>query len=80
MQKPRLLDQVRSVIRTRHYSRRTESAYTSWIRQYLLFHDKRHPMEMGADEVGKLLSYLASERDVLKINMGRLGFRLRAAD
>jgi len=35
MQKPRLLDQVRSVIRTRHYSRRTESAYTSWIRQYI---------------------------------------------
>lgn len=64
MQKPRLLDQVRSVIRVRHYSRRTESAYVSWIRQFIIFHDKRHPMEMGADEVGKYLSYLATERNV----------------
>jgi integron integrase len=64
MQKPRLLDQVRSVIRARHYSRRTESAYLSWIRQYILYHEKRHPMEMGADEVGRFLSYLATERDV----------------
>lgn len=43
-----------------------------------VFHDKRHPMEMGTDEVGKLFSCLAIERDVLKINMGRPGFRLRA--
>ncbi len=64
MKKPRLLDQVRSVIRARHYSRRTESAYLSWIRQYILYHEKRHPMEMGADEVGRFLSYLATERDV----------------
>jgi integrase len=64
MQKPRLLDQVRSVIRARHYSRRTESAYLSWIRQYILYHEKRHPLEMGADEVGRFLSYLATERDV----------------
>ena len=64
MQKPRLLDQVRSVLRARHYSRRTESAYLSWIRQYILYHEKRHPLEMGADEVGRFLSYLATERDV----------------
>ncbi len=64
MQKPRLLDQVRSVIRARHYSRRTESAYVTWIRQFILYHDKRHPVEMGADEVGRFLSYLATERDV----------------
>ncbi len=64
MQKPRLLDQVRSVIRVRHYSRRTESAYLSWIRQYILYHEKRHPLEMGADEVGRFLSYLATERNV----------------
>ena len=64
MQKPRLLDQVRSVIRTRHYSRRTESAYLSWIKRYILYHDKRHPVEMGADEVGRFLSYLAAERNV----------------
>lgn len=46
MEKPRLLDRVRSVIRVRHYSRRTEEAYTYWIRQYILFHDKRHPLKI----------------------------------
>jgi len=64
MEKPRLLDQVRSVIRVRHYSRRTEEAYTYWIRQFILFHDKRHPMEMGAVEVGAYLTWLAEQRNV----------------
>ncbi len=64
MEKPRLLDQVRSVIRVRHYSRRTEEAYTYWIRQFILFHDKRHPMEMGAVEVGAYLTWLAEARNV----------------
>lgn len=45
--KPRLLDRVREAIRTRHYSRRTEKAYVAWIRRYILFHGKRHPLEMG---------------------------------
>ncbi len=48
MEKPCLLDQARSVIRIRHYSRRTEDAYTYWIRQFILFHNKRHPIDMGA--------------------------------
>jgi integron integrase len=64
MEKPRLLDQVRSVIRVRHYSRRTEEAYTYWIRQFILFHDKRHPIEMGAVEVGAYLTWLAETRNV----------------
>jgi len=64
MEKPRLLDQVRSVIRVRHYSRRTEEAYTYWIRQFILFHDKRHPIEMGAAEVEAYLSWLAEKRNV----------------
>lgn len=64
MEKPRLLDQVRSVIRTRHYSRRTEEAYTYWIRQFILFHDKRHPLEMGKGEVEVFLSWLAEKRNV----------------
>jgi hypothetical protein len=42
--KPRLLDRVREAIRTRHYSRRTEKAYVAWIRRYILFHGKRHPL------------------------------------
>lgn len=64
MEKPRLLDQVRSVIRVRHYSRRTEEAYTYWIRQFILFHGKRHPLEMGAAEVETFLTWLAEKRNV----------------
>lgn len=45
--KPRLLDRVRVAIRARHYSRRTEKAYVAWIRRYIVFHDKRHPADMG---------------------------------
>ena len=41
---PRLLDQVRELIRIRRYSVRTEQAYVQWIRRYILFHDKRHPL------------------------------------
>ena len=59
MEKPRLLDQVRSVIRVRHYSRRTEEVYIHWIRRFILFHEKRHPLEMGKSEVEAYLSWLA---------------------
>lgn len=52
---PRLLDQVRSAIRTRHYSRRTEQTYLTWIKRFILFHGKRHPRDMGATEVGAFL-------------------------
>jgi hypothetical protein len=58
-QKPRLLDHVRQAVRARHYSRRTEKTYVDWIRRYILFHDKRHPIEMGADEVTAFLTSLA---------------------
>ena len=54
---PRLLDQVRLHIRTHHYSIRTEEAYIAWIRDFILFHDKRHPNQMGAPEVSSYLSY-----------------------
>ena len=43
----KLLDQVRAAIRMRHYSRRTEEAYVSWIRRFIVFHGKRHPRELG---------------------------------
>jgi integrase len=58
--KPRLLDRVRFAVRARHYSRRTEKAYVHWIRKFILFHDKRHPNEMGEDEVTRFLSNLAT--------------------
>ncbi|TLM64577.1 MAG: integron integrase [Deltaproteobacteria bacterium] len=64
MEKPRLLDRVRSVIRVRHYSRRTEDAYVYWIRQFILFHNKRHPLEMGKAEVESFLSWQAEARNV----------------
>ena len=43
----KLLDQVRHVIRKKHYSIRTEQAYTNWIRKFILFNGKRHPNDMG---------------------------------
>ena len=56
---PRLLDRVRLVIRARHYSPRTETAYVGWIRRFILFHGKRHPSTMGEREVVAFLSHLA---------------------
>lgn len=61
---PRLLDRVRAAIRTRHLSRRTETAYVAWIRRYVLFHGKRHPRDMGPSEVTQFLTWLATERGV----------------
>ena len=61
---PRFLDRVRAAVRTRHYSRRTEEAYLGWTKRFILFHRKRHPAAMGADEVNAFLSHLAVERNV----------------
>ena len=63
--KPWLLDRVRDAIRTRHYSRRTEEAYVSWIRRYILFHGRRHPDEMGAAEITRFLTSLAVQGKVV---------------
>src|ERR1700719_4257727 len=59
--KPKLLDQVRQLLRARRYSLRTEEAYLGWIRRYILFHGKRHPAEMSEEEVSAFLSHLAVE-------------------
>ena len=61
---PKLLDVARQAARTRHLSRRTEASYVSWIRRYIFFHGKRHPSTMGAPDVAKFLSWLATERHV----------------
>jgi hypothetical protein len=55
----RLMDQVRDAIRVRHYSRRTEEASVTWIRRYIVFHDKTHPSQMGAQEISAFLTSLA---------------------
>jgi integron integrase len=53
------MDRLRLAIRRKHYSRSTEKAYSAWVRRYILFHGKRHPAEMGADEIVSFLSHLA---------------------
>ncbi|PYS51103.1 MAG: integron integrase [Acidobacteria bacterium] len=60
----KLLDHARDLMRTRHLSIRTEEAYLSWIKQYILFHNKQHPAKLAANDVRSFLSYLAVERHV----------------
>ena len=62
--KPKLLDQVRQVIRTLHYSDRTEKAYVHWIKWFIFFHDRRHPADMAEAEIGRFLSSLATDGHV----------------
>lgn len=60
----KLLTQVRTEIRLRHYSRRTEKQYLWWIRRFIDFHQRRHPAELGQAEVAAFLAHLAVERRV----------------
>ncbi len=62
--KPKLLDQVRLALRARHYSRRTEQTYCLWIKRFILFHNKRHPAEMGEPEINAFLTHLAVKEHV----------------
>jgi hypothetical protein len=66
MQNPpkKLLDQVRDVIRLKHYSYRIEETYVQWIVRYILFHNKRHPKDMGVAEIEEFLTHLAVEGNV----------------
>lgn len=61
---PKLLDRLRFELRTEHYARSTEQAYVDWAHRYILFHNKRHPAEMGAEEIKRFLTHLAVERHV----------------
>jgi len=61
---PKLLDILRDEIRARHYSRRTEKTYKNWVKQYIIFHDMRHPSEMGEIEVNLYLTHLATHKKV----------------
>jgi site-specific recombinase XerD len=60
----KLLDQVYDALRLKQYAYRTEETYVLWIRQYILFHNKRHPVERGRNEVEAFLTYLAVEKHV----------------
>jgi integron integrase len=61
---PKLIDQVRNAIRLKHYSLRTEEAYWHWIKRFILFHNKRHPNDMGETEITEFLTYLAVQKKV----------------
>ena len=61
---PKLLPRIRAALRLRHYSRRTETAYIRWIQQYIEFHGRRHPAQLGSTEVSAFLTSLAVERRV----------------
>ena len=60
----KLLDLYCDAMRVRHYSHRTEETYVSWVRQYILYHNKRHPREMGVEEINAFVTYLVKERNV----------------
>ena len=62
--KPKFLDQMRTFMRARRYSRRTEQAYVDWVRRFILFHAKQHPRELGEEEIVEFLSDLAVKRKV----------------
>jgi integron integrase len=64
MEKPKLFDRVRAVARVRHLSLRTEQSYSDWIKRFILFHRKRHPEEMGTEEIRQFLSHLAVDGKV----------------
>jgi hypothetical protein len=61
---PKLPDQVRDKIRVKHYSIRTETQYLQWIKRFILFHNKRHPRNLGAASVEEFLSHFATEGSV----------------
>jgi len=61
---PKLLDRVREACRVRHYSIRTEDAYVDWSKRFILFHNKRHPLEMGKVEINAFLTHLAVDAHV----------------
>jgi len=79
-EKLKLLDQVRAVARAKHLSHRTEDTYHNFIKRYILFHDKRHPAEMGADEITAFLTHLAVNGKVSASTQNQAFFALLFLD
>lgn len=63
-ERPRLLDQLREALRSRHYSRRTERTYCLWVKRFIYFHNVRHPAEMAEPEINAFLTHLAVKEKV----------------
>ena len=61
---PKLLEQRRTALRSRHYSRRTEKACVMWARRFVRFHDLRHPAQLAEPEINAFLTHLAVEGHV----------------
>jgi len=64
VEKVKLLDRVRNEIKVRHYSLRTEKSYTNWIKRFIIFNNKKHPLDMGANEVRTFVNHLAISEKV----------------
>jgi len=64
MPEPKLLDKVRTELRSKHYSRKTETAYTNWIKRFIFFHNKRHPKDMDAKEIKSFVDNLVTNHHV----------------
>ncbi len=60
----KLLDNMRSEIRFRHYSIRTEKAYIDWVKRFIIYHNTKHPKDMGVSEIKIFLNWLAKEQNV----------------
>lgn len=63
-QPKKLMEQVSDALRTKHYAYRTEQTYLDWIKRYILFHNKRHPKDMGENEIRAFIAHLTAERKV----------------
>lgn len=61
---PKLLNQVRQIIRIKHCSLRTEESYVNWIKRFIFFHDKKHSIEMGEEGIGQFITYIAKNEKV----------------
>jgi site-specific recombinase XerD len=62
---PKLLDSLRALCRLKHYSLRTEETYCHWVQRFILFHNKRHPLDMGQSEISAFLTHLAVDLEVV---------------
>ena len=62
--KPKLMDNLREALRSRHYSHRTEQTYCHWVKRFIFFHKVRHPAEMAEPEINAFLTHLAVKEKV----------------
>lgn len=74
--KPKLLERVRTVARSRHLNHKTEDVYHNFIKRYILFHNKRHPKEKGAEEITAFQTYLAVKENVSAATQNQAFFAL----